>query len=217
MPVTQGLPVTTTDGRIATAAGESQWITGAEARHRAHELRGRHDAVMAGAGTAVADDPELTCRIPGFRPTPVVRVIADSHLRTPLSARLLRTAREAPSWFLCRADAAPIEAFRAAGALPIPVPAGPGGIDVMAAMQALAAAGLTRILVEGGGHLAAALLRADVVDRIAWFHAPAIMGGDGKPAVQAFGVDNLAVMPRFKRIRVTALGEDLLSEFTRRG
>lgn len=221
--VTLGRPMvtlklaTTLDGRIATASGESQWITGPEARHRAHELRGRHDAVMAGVGTVLADDPELTCRIPDFRPTPVVRVIADSTLRTPLTARLLTTAREAPSWFLCRPDAERIAVFEQAGAVPIPVPAGPGGVDIQAAMRALGSAGLTRVLVEGGGHLAAALLRADLVDRIAWFHAPAIIGGDGRPGVQAFGIEKLAMMPRFQRIRVTELGDDLLSEFIRRG
>ncbi len=221
--VTRGRPMvtlklaTTLDGRIATASGESQWITGPEARHRAHELRGRHDAVMAGIGTVLADDPELTCRIPGFRPTPVVRVIADSTLRTPLTARLLRTAHEAPSWFLCRTGAERIGVFEAAGAVPIPVPAGPDGVDIPAAMQALGSAGLTRVLVEGGGHLAAALLRADLVDRIAWFHAPAIIGGDGRPGVQAFGIEKLAMMPRFQRIRVIELGADLLSEFIRRG
>lgn len=223
--VTQGRPMvtlklaTTLDGKIATARGESQWITGPEARQHAHVLRGRHDAVMAGAGTAVADDPELTCRIPGFRDVPVVRVIADSHLRTPLTARLLRTAREAPSWFLIREDADQDRqrAFRDAGAVLLPVPAGPVGVDITTALRALGDAGLTRVLVEGGGQLAAALLRADLVDRIAWFHAPAIMGGDGWSGVQAFGIETLSAMPRFQRIRVTELGDDLLGEFIRRG
>lgn len=210
---------TTLDGRIATHGGESQWITGPQARRMAHALRGRHDAVMAGAGTAVIDNPELTCRIPGFRPTPVVRIIADSHLRTPLTARLLSTARDAPSWFLMREDTDRNRqrAYTEAGATLIPVPAGSLGVDIKAAMQALGQAGLTRVLVEGGGQLAAALIRADLVDRIAWFHAPAVIGADGWPGVQAFGVEKLAIMPRFVRTRITPLGEDVLSEFTRRG
>jgi diaminohydroxyphosphoribosylaminopyrimidine deaminase/5-amino-6-(5-phosphoribosylamino)uracil reductase len=210
---------TTLDGRIATSGGESQWITGAPARRMAHALRGRHDAVMAGVGTVMADDPALTCRIPGFRAGQVVRVIADSHLRTPLTSRLLRSAREAPAWFLLRegTDRARQAAFREAGATLLPVAPGPLGVDIAAALRALGKAGLTRVLVEGGGQLAATLMRANLVDRIAWFHAPAVIGGDGWPGVQAFGVEKLAIMPRFLRTRITQLGEDMLSEFTRRG
>ncbi|MGE0420326.1 MAG: dihydrofolate reductase family protein, partial [Acetobacteraceae bacterium] len=128
-------------------------------------------------------------------------------------------AREAPSWFLIREDADRDRqrAFRDAGAVLLPVPPGPMGVDITAALLALGGAGLTRVLVEGGGQLAAALLRADLVDRIAWFHAPAIMGGDGWSGVQAFGIETLSAMPRFQRTRVTELGEDLLSEFIRRG
>jgi diaminohydroxyphosphoribosylaminopyrimidine deaminase/5-amino-6-(5-phosphoribosylamino)uracil reductase len=88
-------------------------------------------------------------------------------------------------------------------------------VDIKAAMRALGEAGLTRVLVEGGGQLAAALLRADLVDRIAWFHAPTIMGGDGWPAVQAFGVERLEVMPRFSRDCEIVVGDDMLSEYTR--
>ena len=210
---------TTLDGRIATRGGESQWITGPEARRMAHALRGRHDAVMVGVGTVMADNPELTCRLPGFRPTQVVRVVADSHLRTPLTYRLPRTAREAPSWFLTRdgTDPARRRAFADLGATVIDVPGSSAGVDIEAALAALGAAGLTSVLVEGGGQLAAALMRADLIDRIAWFHAPAVMGGDGWPGVQAFGVDKLARMPRFRRDGVTPVGDDMLTEFVRQG
>jgi diaminohydroxyphosphoribosylaminopyrimidine deaminase / 5-amino-6-(5-phosphoribosylamino)uracil reductase len=207
----------TLDGRIATKAGESQWITGPAARRLVHAMRGQHDAVMVGVGTVLADNPELTCRIPGFRPTPVVRVIADSHLRTPLTSRLLTTAAEIPTWFLLRegTNLAREEAFVNIGATLIKIPGSSAGVDLTAAMTALSNAGLTRILVEGGGQLAAALLRADLVDRIAWFHAPSVMGGDGWPAVQAFGTTTLDQMPRFRRNCITAIGDDMLSEFTR--
>ena len=207
----------TLDGRIATHAGESQWITGTPARRLAHAMRGRHDAVMVGVGTVLADNPELTCRIPGFRPTPIVRIVADSHLRTPLTSRLLATAGDIPTWFLLRegTNLAREEAFANIGAKLIKIPGSPAGVDLTAAMTALGAAGLTRMLVEGGGQLAAALLRADLVDRIAWFHAPSVMGGDGWPAVQAFGTETLAHMPRFRRDCITVIGDDMLSEFTR--
>ncbi|MGE4048260.1 MAG: bifunctional diaminohydroxyphosphoribosylaminopyrimidine deaminase/5-amino-6-(5-phosphoribosylamino)uracil reductase RibD [Acetobacteraceae bacterium] len=209
---------TTLDGRIATHGGESQWITGPAARREAHALRGRNDAVMVGVGTVVADNPELTCRIPGFRPTPVVRVVADSHLRTPLTTKLIRTAAEAPTWFLIRDGADPDRrrAFTDLGVILLPVTGSTLGVDLIEAMRALGKAGITRLLVEGGGQVAAALLRADLVDRIAWFHAPAVMGGDGWPGVQAFGVEKLDMMPRFIRKRVAILGDDMLSEFTRR-
>ena len=221
--VTLGRPMvtlklaSTLDGRIATSSGESQWITGAPARRLAHALRGRHDAVMVGVGTVLADNPDLTCRISGFRPTPVVRIVADSHLRTPLTSRLAGTAAAAPTWFLVRegTDPARRAAFTDLGATLIEVPGAPAGVDLTAALQALGAAGLTRVLVEGGGQLAAALLRADLVDRMAWFHAPAIMGGDGWPAVQAFGIDTLDRMPRLRRHCVTSIENDMLSEYSR--
>jgi diaminohydroxyphosphoribosylaminopyrimidine deaminase/5-amino-6-(5-phosphoribosylamino)uracil reductase len=207
----------TLDGRIATHSGESQWITGTQARRLAHAMRGRHDAVMVGVGTVLADNPDLTCRIPGFRATPNVRVIADSHLRTPLTSRLMATASDIPTWFLLRegTNLAREAAFADIGATLIKIPGSAAGVNLTAAMAALGKAGLTRVLVEGGGQVAAALLRADLVDRIAWFHAPSIMGGDGWPAVQAFGTESLAHMPRFRRDCITAVGDDMLSEFTR--
>lgn len=208
----------TLDGRIATSAGESRWITGPAARRAGHALRGRHDAVMVGVGTLLTDDPDLTCRIAGFRPTPVVRVIADSHLRTRLTARLVATAREAPTWILARGDADPDRrlALVEAGVGVLAVGAGQGlGVDLPQALQALAQRGITSVLVEGGAQLAAALLRDDLVDRIAWFHAPAVMGADGWPAAQAFGIAHLAAMPRFVRSATRPVGQDVLTELRR--
>jgi diaminohydroxyphosphoribosylaminopyrimidine deaminase/5-amino-6-(5-phosphoribosylamino)uracil reductase len=207
----------TLDGKIATGAGESRWITGPEARRMAHVLRGRHDAVLAGVGTVMADNPELTCRIAGFRPTQVVRVIVDSHLRTPVTSNLTLTAKEAPLWFLVRdgTDRARRDIFTELGAIVLQAASGDAGIDLADGMKVLAKAGLTRVLVEGGGQVAASFIRAGLVDRIAWFHAPSVMGHDGWPAVQGFGIEKLAMMPSFTRHRVTVLGDDLLTEFKR--
>ncbi len=203
---------TTLDGCIATGTGESQWITGPEARRAAHALRGRHDAVLAGIGTVLADDPALTCRIPGYRPLPVVRVVLDRHLRTPQGAALVRTAREAPTWILHGPAADPQRRMdlQSAGVRLIPLD---GAAAIPAALQALGAAGLTRVLVEGGARVAGALLQARLVDRLAWFHAPGVMGGDGLGAAAAFGVAALPDMPRFRRIDLQSLGADLLTTF----
>jgi diaminohydroxyphosphoribosylaminopyrimidine deaminase/5-amino-6-(5-phosphoribosylamino)uracil reductase len=208
---------TTLDGRIATRTGESQWITGEPARRMAHALRGRHDAVMVGVGTVMADDPDLTCRLPGYTAVPTVRVVADSHLRTPLLSRLVTRAREAPLWMVHRNGADPhrVAALSRAGAELIEVPAASPGIDLAATLAAIGQRGITRLLVEGGAQLAAALLRADLVDRIAWFHAPAVMGGDAWPAAQSFGVSHLADMPRFVRTMAQPVGADMLTELTR--
>ena len=207
----------TLDGRIATRSGESQWITGPAARRAAHALRAQHDALMVGAGTVAADDPELTCRIPGVRRTRDLRIVADTHLRTRPTARVVASAAETPTWLLHAANADPARAaaFREAGVRLITVPAADAGLDLGAALAALGEAGLTRLLVEGGAQLAGALLRAGLVDRLAWFHAPAVMGGDGLPAAAAFGVAALDAMPRFVRTEQRALGEDLLTLYER--
>ena len=205
----------TLDGRIATATGESQWITGPQARRAAHALRGTHDATLAGIGTVLADDPALTCRIPGFRRRPETRIVLDSHLRTPLRSNLVTTAKQRPTWILHRHDADPArcETLQQAGIRLLPIDGTPAGIDITAAMKALAAAGLTRVLVEGGATVAASLLQAALVDRIAWFHAPALIGAEGLPALQPFGLTTLAAMPRFHRTSIQPQGPDLLTQF----
>jgi diaminohydroxyphosphoribosylaminopyrimidine deaminase/5-amino-6-(5-phosphoribosylamino)uracil reductase len=219
--VAVGLPMvtlklaSTLDGRIATRTGESRWITGPSARRAVHALRGRHDAVLVGSGTLLADDPDLTCRLPGAALLPIVRVVADARLRTPPRAKLFDNA--APVWIATRTGhpEATMEALRARGAEIIQVPAAEGaaGLDPAALLRALAVRGVTRVLAEGGAALAAALLRAGLVDRLAWFHAPAVMGADGRPAADALPLDVLAAMPRFRRVSAALLGPDLLTEF----
>ena len=208
---------TSLDGRIATSSQQSQWITGPQARRAVHALRGRHDAVLTGVGTVLEDDPELTCRIDGFRTAPLVRVVVDSHLRTPLLSKLVRGATKHPLWILHRdgADKLRRKALEAAGARLIELPGSNAGVDLPAGMAALAEQGVTRVLAEGGGTLAAGLLRAGLVDRISWFHAPCIIGDDGYPAAQAFGVSRLEDAPRFAFVSAKRLGHDMLSQFKR--
>ncbi len=217
------------DGGIALPNGESRWITGPAARREAHALRARHDAVLVGSGTVLADDPDLTCRlVPGAARVPALRVIADARLRTPPGARLVATARQVPTWLVTRPGHPPAARapFQEAGVELLTVPeaaappegGGPGkGLDLAALLRALAQRGVTRVLAEGGAALAAGLLRAGLVDRLAWFHAPAIIGGDGRAAVDPLPVTGLAGMPRFHRVASRPLGEDRLTEFERSG
>jgi diaminohydroxyphosphoribosylaminopyrimidine deaminase/5-amino-6-(5-phosphoribosylamino)uracil reductase len=146
-----------------------------------------------------------------------VRIVADSHLRTPLTATLVVTAATSPTWMLIRegTDRERRRAFTNAGVRLIEVAGAETGVNPSQALIALSNVGLTQVLVEGGAQLAASLLRANLVDRIAWFHAPSVMGGDAWPAVQAFGIERLDAVPRFSRIAETPLGDDMLTEFVR--
>ncbi|MEI6558986.1 MAG: bifunctional diaminohydroxyphosphoribosylaminopyrimidine deaminase/5-amino-6-(5-phosphoribosylamino)uracil reductase RibD [Rhodospirillaceae bacterium] len=210
---------TSLDGRIATHTGVSQWITGATARAWSHGLRARHDAILIGIGTAQADDPELTCRLPGLGQRSPVRVVADSHLSLSLTARLVRDSRQASLWLACRDDADPVRAraFAGCGVELLTLSGGPPGtIGAAPLLAALAGRGITRVLVEGGSRLAGSLLRAGLVDRLEWFRAPLLIGGDGLPAVSGFGVDGLNQAARFECAGVRRAGDDLWESFVRR-
>ncbi|MBM3587927.1 MAG: bifunctional diaminohydroxyphosphoribosylaminopyrimidine deaminase/5-amino-6-(5-phosphoribosylamino)uracil reductase RibD [Alphaproteobacteria bacterium] len=216
MPLVTLKLASTLDGRIATATGESRWITGKAARREVHALRARHDAILVGSGTVLADDPDLTCRIPGMERVPMLRVVADARLRTPPAARLVQGAQVAPVLIITAPGHAPAAQapFMAAGADIVTVPAhAGGGLDLPSLLRALGRRGVTRVLAEGGAGLAAALLRQGLVDRLVWFHAPAVMGGDGHPALQGLRLAALSAMPRFRRMAQRVLGDDMLSEF----
>lgn len=198
---------TSLDGRIATAAGESQWITGEAARTQAHRLRAAHDAVLVGVETVLADDPRLTVRIPGHDAPQPLRVVLDSRLRTPPHARLAGDG-EAPTLIV---SAVAGEVGRAEVAV---VPAGPDGRPTpAAALDLLAARGVARVMIEGGGEVAAAFLRAGLVDAVEWFRAPVLLGGEGRPCVAALSLAALADAPRFRRLAVEPLGDDLWERY----
>ncbi len=209
---------TSLDGRIATHGGDSRWITGEAARRRAHGLRAIHDAILVGTGTALVDDPELTCRLPGLGERSPVRVVLDRQLRLPTSAKLLATAQDVPTWVVTAAagDALCRRSLEGAGVLVIEVAAAPDGrLSVSATLQALGVRGITRLLVEGGSALSASLLQQDLVDRVYWFRSASIIGGDGLAAAASIGVERLFDAKLFARIETETLGADMLESYRR--
>lgn len=215
--ITRGRPMLTLklaaslDGRIATGSGESRWITGSEARRLVHAMRARHDAVLVGAGTVRADDPDLTVRDLGVSRQPV-RVVVSQGLDIPEQGRLGRSAREVPVWLLHGAGAAPERrlVWAATGARLIEVPLAGQGLDPAALTAALGAEGLTRVFCEGGGSLAAALLGAGLVDRMALFTGGLALGAEGRPALGPLGLTALAGAPRFTLTGMRQVGADML-------
>jgi diaminohydroxyphosphoribosylaminopyrimidine deaminase/5-amino-6-(5-phosphoribosylamino)uracil reductase len=197
------------DGRIATRTGESRWITGVEARRLVHRWRDEMDAVLVGADTVLADDPELTCRRAGGRDP--VRVVVDGRLRTPPGARLLRTGR-GPVWIATtvRHDARRARRLERAGATLVPVRARGVHVDLGGLLAALGGRDVTSLLVEAGARLAAALLAGGHVDELCWFSAPLLIGGDGLPMIGPLGVRSLGNALPLADLRVERVGNDLL-------
>jgi diaminohydroxyphosphoribosylaminopyrimidine deaminase/5-amino-6-(5-phosphoribosylamino)uracil reductase len=209
---------TSLDGRIATTTGASQWITGPAARRFGHLVRATHDAILVGSGTAHADNPALTCRIKGLEDRSPIRVVLDTHLSIPLTGRLVRSAADLPLVVFCgsNADAARQRALTAAGAMVIESDTEPSGQPApTAVLSSLAASGVTRLLVEGGGRVAAGFLRAGLVDEVALFRAPLAIGGDGLAAISGFGLENLDEAPVFQHGASRILGHDVLETYRR--
>jgi diaminohydroxyphosphoribosylaminopyrimidine deaminase/5-amino-6-(5-phosphoribosylamino)uracil reductase len=205
---------TSLDGRIATAAGESRWITGDASREQVHRLRADHDAVLVGIETALADDPELTVRLPGYEGHQPARVVLDTRQRLEPGSRLAKTARDIPTYVVATGAAEP--RLSDVGVRVLTVPAGPDGRpDLAAVVQRLTEEGLLSLFVEGGGQVAGGFLRAGLVDRLEWFRAPILLGGEGRPAIGELGVAALAAAPHFRRVEVQALGDDLWERYAR--
>ena len=200
------------DGRIATATGESQWITGPEARRMVHAMRARHDAVMVGAGTARVDDPSLTVRDLGIEDQPV-RIVVSRHLDVPLMSRLAKTARDVPVWIVHGEDADPtlLRTWEDIGAELLPCAREDGHLSPRGVLRALGEKGLTRVFCEGGGALAASLLGAGIVDELVTFNAGMALGAEGFPAIGALGVERLAQAPRMRLVSQRRCGADLMA------
>jgi diaminohydroxyphosphoribosylaminopyrimidine deaminase/5-amino-6-(5-phosphoribosylamino)uracil reductase len=213
VPVTLKL-ATSLDGRIATASGESRWITGEESRAEVHRLRSRHDAVVVGIETALADDPELTVRLRGYDGPQPARVVLDSRQRLSADCKLVRTAREIPTYVVTTRPPEP--ALTEAGVRVLPVQAvSENRPDLETVVETLAAEGLRALFVEGGGQVAASFVRCGLVDALEWFRAPVLIGGEGRPGVGALAVAALAGAPHFRRIAVHELGPDVWERYAR--
>jgi len=202
----------TMDGKIATRVGHSRWVTGNPARVRVHEDRGRHTAIMTGVGTVLADDPMLNCRLPGSRQP--VRLICDTHLRTPLTARVVATAREQPTWLLTCCETG-IEGYEAAGCRVICVPKCHGRVDLRQAMKILGACGIDSVYLEGGETLNASALEAGIVQAVHCYIAPKLFGGArARTPLGGRGVEFPDEALMLQIGEMTRYGEDILIEGT---
>ena len=195
------------DGRIATRTGDSRWITGEAARRYVHGLRDGNDAVLTGIGTVRADDPELTARLPRARNP--LRVVVDARGELPTESKLVRTACETSTLLITGPDAA-TEALEALGVQVVRVPLAGSRVELDAALRALVGRGVHSVLVEAGAELAGALLDARLVDEVAWFIAPKLIGGREAPAaVAGLGVERMAEALELHSVRTRRFGPDL--------
>lgn len=177
---------TSLDGKIATASGQSQWITSKPARDYGHVLRSQHDAILTGIGTVLADNPRLDCRLNGLEHRSPVRVIMDTRLRIPLESHLVQNAQQHSVWILTSPDSIACEKTKQLqdkNITLIPCPVMNDTLDVSAALQLLAARGITRVLAEAGPALCTTLWNAQLVDELYWFRAPITLGDSGISAM----------------------------------
>lgn len=198
------------DGKIATSTGDSRWITGAAARRYVHRLRDQVDAIVVGIGTVLADDPELTCRIRGGRNP--LRIVLDRHLRIPLTARLLHGADPEKTIVVTgsRAPEKKVEAIQGYGATVWRLPLRAGRIPFGPLLKKLGKMGLLSVMIEGGGTTASRALQENVVDKVLFFYAPKILGGEGRDMIGALGIKQVGRCRRIRDVEVKRFGPDLL-------
>ena len=206
------------DGKVGAAGRRPVAITGEAVRDRVHLLRAQSDAVMVGIGTVLADDPLLTCRLPGMAGCSPVRIVLDSALRLPLASRLVQSARETPVWVVAGSAAPPAaaQALQAHGVEVLPAKGRDGRLDLADVLKSLAARGITRLMLEGGPTLAAAFVAADLVDEANLFHSSKLLGPDGIDALEGLPLTALTQSPRLQSIASAAVGADTLAVLARR-
>jgi len=204
------------DEKVGLAGRRPATITGSRTRNRVHIMRAMHDAVLTGIGTVLADDPLLTCRLPGMHSS--VRVVLDTTLRLASTCRLAASAAQVPLWVLAGAGAAAdrAQALEAKGIEVLRVKEADGKLDLGAALKLLSERGITRVMVEAGPILATAFLRADVVDEVALFRSPTAIGAEGLDALDGAALSTLTQSPRFKAAAFEEVGTDTLELFERR-
>jgi diaminohydroxyphosphoribosylaminopyrimidine deaminase/5-amino-6-(5-phosphoribosylamino)uracil reductase len=204
---------TSLDGQVALADGTSKWITGPEARAEVHEMRAAHDAVMTGITTLLVDDAELTARPGGaLADRQPLRVVMDTRLRCRPDSAFLRAG---PAILVHGPGVDPSELITAGADCREVALEASGRADFHEALEVLSTLGVRSVMIEAGGVLAASALAEGVVDRIAWFRAPKIIGGDGRPCVAALNLEALEDGPIFTRVSVREVGADLLELYER--
>jgi len=201
---------TSLDGKIATASGESQWITSESARNYGHLLRAQHDAIMVGVETIRHDNPSLTCRLLGMENRSPIRIVMDSHLRIPRDAIVVNSSATTPTWIITTTN----KTIDGVKSLTV-APDKNGRCDIDQAIKLLATQNITRLLVEGGGTLAASLLNAGLIDQLVWIHAPKIIGNDGIAAISNLGLEHLADISSFTQRKVQSCGNDIIEHYYR--
>jgi diaminohydroxyphosphoribosylaminopyrimidine deaminase/5-amino-6-(5-phosphoribosylamino)uracil reductase len=217
--MTEGRPLVTlkiaqsADGKTAVAPGQSPWITGEEARKFGHLLRANHDAILVGIETVIADDPKLTCRIPGLEKFSPRRVVLDSRLRLDPKSKLAQTARQIPTLVFTTTDGG--DALRSLGVEIVRIE-GVGRVSIPGVLHALAQRGINRLLVEGGITAITAFLKAGFADRLEIFMAPMTLGNSGRGEIEAVALRKPNEAPSFVRVSARNFGADRLESFAAR-